>query len=76
MLPRDLVESSLSPTLSFGPCGLVVVADVESYAAEVDARGYPRSHLEIDDKWSSAYGDLVFDEHKFPDVPGMVGRPP
>lgn len=46
----------------------------EAYAAEIDARRYPRSHLEIDDKWSPKYGDLVFDHTKFPDARGMMSR--
>jgi len=48
--------------------------DVLAYAREIDAHGYPRSHLEIDDRWSSAYGDLSFDAHKFPAPAEMVAE--
>ncbi len=47
---------------------------VEAYAYEIAARAFPRSHLEIDDRWSTKYGDLAFDPVKFPDAGGMVGR--
>ena len=49
-------------------------AKVEAYASEIASRAFPRSHLEIDDRWSSKYGDLQFDPIKFPDAPGMVQR--
>ncbi|KAL3925818.1 MAG: hypothetical protein SGPRY_003561 [Prymnesium sp.] len=45
---------------------------VQSFAAEILAHDFPRSHMEIDDRWSVAYGDFVFDESKFPDPAGMV----
>jgi len=47
-------------------------ASVLSYAEEIVSHGFPRAHLEIDDKWSVAYGDLEFDPMKFPDPAGMV----
>lgn len=47
---------------------------VEAYALEIHERGFPRSHLEIDDRWSVRYGDMAFDAVKFPDAPGMVKR--
>ena len=45
---------------------------VLNYANEIAAHRFPRSHLEIDDKWSVKYGDLTFDPSKFGDVRGMV----
>lgn len=33
-----------------------------------------RSVMEIDDRWQSAYGDLTFDQKKFPDAKGMVDQ--
>eukprot|EP00889_Picochlorum_renovo_P003452 jgi/Picre1/30482/NNA_005846.t1 len=45
---------------------------VLKYAQEIVDRGLPRSVMEIDDRWQVAYGDLAFDEKKFPDPVGMV----
>mmetsp|Transcript_24461 Transcript_24461/g.53389 ORF Transcript_24461/g.53389 Transcript_24461/m.53389 type:complete len:735 (+) Transcript_24461:386-2590(+) len=47
-------------------------SQVEQYAEEIVEHGYPRSHMEIDDGWSPAYGDFVFDSSKFPDPRAMV----
>jgi len=47
---------------------------VEAYANEIASRGFPRSHLEVDDRWSTKYGDLEFDPIKFPDAAGMIER--
>jgi len=52
----------------------VTQRDVERFAAEIVARGLPRSVLEIDDRWQAAYGDTAFDSNKFPDPPAMVRR--
>jgi len=49
-------------------------AKVEAYANEIASRAFPRSHLEVDDRWSPKYGDLTFDPVKFPDAAGMVSR--
>ena len=49
-------------------------AKVETYAAEIVAHGFPRSHLEVDDKWSTSYGDMQFDSVKFPRPQEMVAR--
>ena len=45
---------------------------VMAFASEIVARDFPRSHLEVDDKWSSKYGDFVFDPIKFPEPRKMV----
>jgi len=47
---------------------------VEAFAEEIAAYGFPRSHMEIDDRWSRAYGDFVFDSSKFPDPAAMVKK--
>ncbi|GJQ13410.1 hypothetical protein GpartN1_g5201.t1 [Galdieria partita] len=48
--------------------------DVESFAQEICEMGYPHSVLEIDDRWSRKYGDLRFDETKFPHPEKMVQK--
>jgi hypothetical protein len=50
----------------------VTQADVLQFADAIVARGYPRSVLEIDDRWQAAYGECEFDAHKFPDPQRMV----
>lgn len=47
-------------------------AKVEAFAREIAFHGFPRAHMEIDDRWSRAYGDFEFDETKFPDPAAMV----
>ena len=47
---------------------------VLNFASEIVQNGYPRSHMEIDDRWSPYYGDLEFDADKFPDPSGMISR--
>lgn len=47
---------------------------VLKFANEIVQRGLPRSVMEIDDRWQSAYGDLEFDKKKFPDAAGMISR--
>ena len=45
---------------------------VLKFASEILELKYERSIMEIDDRWSSAYGELEFDSVKFPDVKAMV----
>ncbi|NTU78748.1 MAG: glycoside hydrolase [Chloroflexales bacterium] len=47
---------------------------VEEFARTIVERGYPRSVLEIDDRWQRAYGAAAFDQGKFPDPGAMVAR--
>lgn len=42
------------------------------YADEIIEHDFPYSVMEIDDKWSRAYGDFAFDPIKFPDPKRMV----
>ena len=42
------------------------------FASEITSRGLPRSVLEIDDRWSTVYGDFDFDPIKFPSPQDMV----
>ena len=41
---------------------------VLDYAQQIVDHGYPRSNLEIDDKWENLYGDLDFYTKSFPDM--------
>ncbi|KAK4533790.1 hypothetical protein CCYA_CCYA19G4672 [Cyanidiococcus yangmingshanensis] len=45
---------------------------VLAFANEIVRRNLPRSVLEIDDRWSVAYGDFHFDSVKFPHPRSMV----
>jgi len=45
---------------------------VLDYARRIVLSGYPHSVLEIDDRWSSSYGDFTFDTVKFPDPVAMI----
>ena len=44
------------------------------YADEILANGFSNSQLEIDDGYQTKYGDLEFDQDKFPDPKGMVAK--
>ena len=50
----------------------VNISSVVQYAADVRKHQFSNSQLEIDDKWAATYGDMVFDEEKFPNPKGMV----
>ncbi|XP_002737617.1 myogenesis-regulating glycosidase-like [Saccoglossus kowalevskii] len=45
---------------------------VVNYAREIRKHGFSNSQLEIDDKWSTTYGDMEFDTNKFPKAALMV----
>lgn len=47
-------------------------AQTVQFAQAIVAHQFPRSVLEIDDRWQTAYGDLAFDPIKFPDPRAMV----
>jgi alpha-glucosidase (family GH31 glycosyl hydrolase) len=47
-------------------------AKVEELAQQIIDNGFPYSILEIDDKWTPKWGDLVFDEIRFSDPGSMV----
>lgn len=45
---------------------------VLAYAREVFDNGFDAGYIEIDDKWTPTWGDLVFDTRRFPDPVGMI----
>ncbi len=45
-----------------------------SFAHSIVDNGYDLGYLEIDDKWTPAWGDLRFDPVKFPDAAGMISE--
>lgn len=47
---------------------------VLQFAAEIRAHGFQSAQLEIDDGWSTHYGDLEFDQSAFPDPSAMVAQ--
>lgn len=44
------------------------------YADEIMSNGFSNSQLEIDDMYSTYYGELDFDPKKFPDPVGMIKK--
>jgi hypothetical protein len=50
----------------------ITQAQTLAFADEIVAHDYPRSVMEIDDRWQAAYGDLAFDPVKFPDPRALV----
>ena len=48
--------------------------NVLEYAKEILEHGVPYSQIEIDDMYSSFYGELDFDEVKFPSAKGMIEK--
>ncbi len=49
-------------------------AKVLNFAKEIVLRDLPRAVMEIDDRWSTKYGDLMFDTDKFPTPSAMVDQ--
>ena len=48
--------------------------DVEEFLGEIVANNFPCSQLEIDDKYTTMYGDYDFDPVKFPNPTGMIEK--
>lgn len=49
-------------------------ADIEAYAQQVLANGFPTGIFMIDDNWQNHYGNFDFKAAKFPDPKGMMER--
>lgn len=47
---------------------------LEAWAHDIHQHGFSPAQLELDDDWTPHYGDLAFDESKFPDAAAMVAR--
>ncbi|XP_015908021.1 myogenesis-regulating glycosidase [Parasteatoda tepidariorum] len=45
---------------------------VLNFASDIFQSGFEASQLEIDDKWENCYGNLEFDQEKFPDPARMT----
>lgn len=71
--PAELFARPIWTTWAHFKMG-VTQADVEAFAQTIADRGYPRSALEVDDRWQRAYGAVAFDAAKFPDPRAMVDR--
>lgn len=49
-------------------------ADIEKYADDVLANGFPAGILMVDDNWQRYYGNFDFKAERFPDAKGMIDR--
>ena len=47
---------------------------VLAYANEIQKYGFPNSQLEIDDMYTSSYGEMDFDAKKFPNAKAMMDK--
>jgi len=52
----------------------ITQSTVMAFAGEIQRHGFKAAQLEIDDDWTPAYGDMVFDTNKFPDARSMVAE--
>jgi hypothetical protein len=71
--PPDLVARPIWTTWARYKMA-VTQADVLGFADDIIAHGYPRSVMEIDDRWQAAYGEFAWDTAKFPAPRGMIER--
>ncbi len=69
--PEELFAAPIWTTWAHYKTG-VTQSDVLQFAGAIAERNYPRSVLEIDDRWQTAYGTCEFDAAKFPDPGAMV----
>ncbi|CAB1320274.1 unnamed protein product [Coregonus sp. 'balchen'] len=44
------------------------------YASDITAHGFSCSHLELDDRYTTSYGEFDFDPQKFPNATGMFKK--
>lgn len=71
--PEDLFARPIWTTWAQYKMG-VDQAQTLQFAETIVAQNFPRSVMEIDDRWQSAYGACEFDPVKFPDPARMVER--
>ena len=45
---------------------------VMSFAQNIIRNKFKHAQFQIDDNWTPKYGDMTFDENKFPNAPGMI----
>ncbi len=69
--PRELLAKPIWTTWARYKMA-ITQAETLQFADDILAHHYPHSVMEIDDRWQAAYGDLEFDQAKFPDPRGMV----
>nr|QHC34069.1 target of brain insulin-like 1 alpha glucosidase [Platynereis dumerilii] len=47
---------------------------VEEFASEIDKHQFPGCQIDVDDDWTTSYGDMDFDKKKFPKPAEMVSK--
>ncbi len=47
---------------------------VMDFAREIIKHQFPYNVMEIDDRWQTSYGDITFDNSRFPDPKGMIAE--
>jgi len=75
-LPRrtpsfDVFAMPIFSTWTQCPC-YISQEIVTSFAREVKRSGFPCNTIEIDEQWEPHFGELVFDEEKFPSPARMI----
>jgi hypothetical protein len=71
--PADLIARPIWTTWARYKMA-VTQADVLAFAEDIVAHDYPRSVMEIDDRWQSVYGECAWDRAKFPEPCAMIDR--
>ncbi len=69
--PDDLIKRPIWTTWALYKWG-IDKGKVLGFADKILSENFPVSYLEIDDRWTKKYGDLDFDEDRFPDAKGMI----
>ena len=76
--PRDLPDERVLKSPIWSSWAryktLVTQKDVMQYADDIEKYGYSHSQIEIDDMYTTSYGDFDFNPIKFPDPARMISE--